>query len=103
MLIELGEARAADAMVDSVMPQVLECEDAGLNARCFGVLGDAQVGMAGALKREDHGSEGLWKEARARRLHKAVDYCERAFSGMYSPKRRKVEVTTGERAGANGD
>ena len=68
ILLSLEEFLAADAMLDSIMPQVLECEDVSLNARCFEVLGDAQVGIAG-------GERG---EARSRRLRKAVDFVERA-------------------------
>lgn len=77
ILIELREYSAADAMLDSIMPQVLECEDTLMNARCFECLADAQVGIAG-------GREG---ETRARHLHRGVDFIDRAFAGELLPPR----------------
>ena len=50
------------------MPQVLECEDALLNAQCFSVLADSLVGLAGKS------SEGEKREE----LHHALEFLDRA-------------------------
>lgn len=70
ILIQLEEYDAAFNMLDSIMPQVLECEDAYLTAQCFQCLADGQVGMAGLQK------TGGGKE---RCLNKALGFIDRAF------------------------
>ncbi|KAF3941436.1 hypothetical protein ABW19_dt0208121 [Dactylella cylindrospora] len=49
ILIQLHEFAVAYALLDSIMPQILECEDAQLNGICLTTLADAQVGMAGKV------------------------------------------------------
>lgn len=73
ILIHLREFEAAYNMLDRVMPQVLECEDAALNAACFGALAESQMGMAG-------GGKG---EARVGGLHRALEFIDRAFVGEW--------------------
>lgn len=72
ILIALSEFDAAYAMLDKVMPQVLECEDAELNARCFAVLAECQMGIAG----------GRRGEGRVGGLVRALEFIDRAFAGM---------------------
>lgn len=72
ILIALGEFEAAYDMLDKVMPQVLECEDAELNARCFAVLAECQMGIAG----------GRRGEGRVGGLVRALEFIDRAFVGM---------------------
>lgn len=72
ILIALREFDAAYAMLDRVMPQVLECEDAELNARCFAVLAECQMGIAG----------GRRGEGRVGGLVRALEFIDRAFTGM---------------------
>lgn len=70
ILIQLKEYRAAYNMMDSIMPQVLECEDASLTARCFASLADSQIGLAGTRK-------GVWRNEC---LHQALNFIDRAFT-----------------------
>lgn len=71
ILIQLEEYHAAYKMMDSIMPQVLECEDAYLTAQCFACLADGQVGLAGT-------KQGV---SRNECLNKALNFIDRAFSG----------------------
>ena len=47
VLNSLSEFSAAAKLMESVMPQVLECEDCDLAAQSFSLLADAHMGMAG--------------------------------------------------------
>ena len=47
VLLGLGEFPATLALVESVMPQILETEDAELAARGYSLLVDAKMGLAG--------------------------------------------------------
>ncbi|KAL7267537.1 APC5 protein [Rhizina undulata] len=71
ILIALKEFKAVYEMLDGIMPQVLECEDALLNAQCFSCLADAQIGLAGTKK-----GKGWRNEC----LHKALEFIDRAFT-----------------------
>jgi anaphase-promoting complex subunit 5 len=71
ILIQLEEYTAAYQMLDSIMPQVLECEDAYLTAQCFACLADGQVGLAGMRK-------GV---SRVECLGRALGFIDRAFTG----------------------
>ena len=75
ILTELGEYDAAYQILDSIMPQVLECEDSYLTAQCFTCLADGQVGLAGARK----------SVQRAEHLGRALNFINRAFAGKPSP------------------
>jgi len=74
VLISLKEFEAATRLMESIMPQVLECEDCELAANSFSCLADAHMGLAGqmnagSLKRKEH-------------LTKASEYLDRSFDGM---------------------
>ena len=51
VLLGLCEFEAAGALVESVMPQILETEDCELAARAYSLLVDANMGIAGSLWR----------------------------------------------------
>ncbi|KAI5821094.1 anaphase-promoting complex subunit 5-domain-containing protein [Pyronema omphalodes] len=46
IMVDFGLFEAAYELLDCIMPQVLECEDAYLTAHCFAMLADSQMGMA---------------------------------------------------------
>lgn len=69
ILINLSEFEAAYGMMDSIMPQVLECEDAQLNAQCFSALANAQMGLAGRKS----------GAGRNECLHRALEFIDRSF------------------------
>ena len=59
VLISLKECEAAISLMESIMPQILECEDCELTANSFSCLADAHMGLAGqmtagSLKRKEH-------------------------------------------------
>lgn len=82
----MGEFEAAYGMLDRVMPQVLECEDAELNARCFRALAECQMGMAGKAG----------GETRVGGLHRAVEMVDRAFVefGRVGDREAMMEVVS---------
>ncbi|KAL1851818.1 APC5 protein [Paecilomyces lecythidis] len=47
VLIHLGEFEASTGILESIIPQVLEVEDSDLTARCYSLLADASIGLAG--------------------------------------------------------
>ncbi|KAJ5288565.1 hypothetical protein N7478_001595 [Penicillium angulare] len=49
VLLSLREFEATVELVESIMPQILESEDAALVARAYSLLVDANMGIAGAL------------------------------------------------------
>ncbi|PKY07760.1 anaphase-promoting complex protein [Aspergillus campestris IBT 28561] len=51
VLLSLREFTAVAAMLESVMPQVLEANDAALAARAYSLLVDANMGVAGSLRK----------------------------------------------------
>lgn len=71
VLISLKEFRAAAKLLESIMPQVLECEDCNLSSQTFSLLADAHMGMAGQAKPET--------QQRKEQLTKALDNIGRAF------------------------
>ncbi|KAI5777394.1 anaphase-promoting complex subunit 5-domain-containing protein [Geopyxis carbonaria] len=70
ILIQLEQYMPAHAMMDSIMPQVLECEEAWLTGQCFACLADVQVGIAGTKM----------SAARSKCLLKALEFIDRAFT-----------------------
>ena len=50
VLQSLTEFQASLQLLESIMPQVLECEDCDLAAHSFSLLTDAHIGMAGLAK-----------------------------------------------------
>ena len=71
VLISMREFEAAVRLMESIMPQVLECEDCNLAAQSFSHLADALMGLAG-----DANAESL---QRKERLTKALEHIDRSF------------------------
>ena len=71
ILISLKEFSAAAKLLDSIMPQTLECEDCNLSAQTFSLLADAHMGMAGQIKAETL--------PRKEQMTKALDNIGRSF------------------------
>ena len=71
ILISLKEFSAAARLLESIMPQTLECEDCILSAQTFSLLADAHMGMAGQAKAETL--------PRKEQLTKALDNIGRSF------------------------
>lgn len=71
ILISLKEFIAAAKLLESVMPQTLECEDCNLSAQMFSLLADAHMGMAGQAKAQTL--------PRKEQLTKALDNIGRSF------------------------
>ena len=64
VLHSVKEFEGSMRLLESIMPQVLECEDCDLAARSFSLLADAHVGLAGmantkALQRQEQLTKGL--------------------------------------------
>lgn len=71
VLISIKEFEAARNLLESIMPQVLECEDSDLAGRTFSFLADAHMGMAGQAN-----AESLHRKER---LTKALECIDRSF------------------------
>ncbi|KAL8826784.1 MAG: hypothetical protein Q9191_003583 [Dirinaria sp. TL-2023a] len=71
VLISLREFEAAVKLMESIMPQVLECEDCNLAAHSFSFLADAHMGRAGQAD-----ASSL---QRKERLTKALEFIDRSF------------------------
>ena len=71
VLISLKEFSAAAKLLESVMPQILECEDCHFSAQTFSLLADAHMGIAGLAKAETL--------QRKEQLTKALDNIDRSF------------------------
>jgi anaphase-promoting complex subunit 5 len=71
ILISLKEFNAAAKLLESIMPQVLECEDCSLSAQTFSFLADAHMGMAGEARAETL--------QRKEQLTKALDNIDGSF------------------------
>lgn len=71
VLNSLKEFIACAKLLESIIPQVLECEDCNLSAQTFSLLADAHVGMAGQAKAET--------PQRKEQLTKALENIERSF------------------------
>lgn len=52
ILISLREFDASVEILESIVPQVLECEDCELAARTYSLLVDANMGLAGEVKQD---------------------------------------------------
>ncbi|KAK4693972.1 anaphase-promoting complex subunit 5, partial [Lecanoromycetidae sp. Uapishka_2] len=71
VLISLKEYNAVAKLLESIMPQVLECEDCNLSAQIFSLLADAHMGLAGESKPET--------QHRKEQMTKALDNIDRSF------------------------
>ena len=67
----LSEFTASIALLEAIVPQVLECEDCDLAARTFSLLADGHVGVAGQAKPDSI--------QRKEQLTKGLENLERAF------------------------
>lgn len=72
ILVSVGEFDAVVKLVESVVPQALECEDCELAAALFSCLADGHMGVAGQAK------TGTLQ--RKERLTKASESLDRAFN-----------------------
>lgn len=59
VLLEVKEYKAAVSLLETIVPQVMECQDCDLTARTYAMLADAHMGLAGqqeakSTKRKDH-------------------------------------------------
>ncbi len=72
ILISLKEFAAAGKLLESIMPQVLECEDSDLAARTYSLLVDSQMGQAGEAKPES--------PKRKEHLTKALEFINCSFA-----------------------
>ncbi|OJJ43409.1 hypothetical protein ASPZODRAFT_136263 [Penicilliopsis zonata CBS 506.65] len=75
VLLSLREFEATNEMVESIMPQVLEFEDCDLAARAYSLLVDANMGMAGTLRRQTKADSPACKEYMTR----AMGYADCAY------------------------
>lgn len=71
ILNSLAEYEASIKLLESIVPQVLECEDCELAAQTFSLLADSHVGLAGTAKPETI--------QRKEQLTKGLENLERAF------------------------
>ena len=71
ILISLKEFSAAAKLLESIIPQTLECEDCNLSAQTFSLLADAHMGLAGQAKAETL--------PRKEQMTKALDNIARSF------------------------
>jgi anaphase-promoting complex subunit 5 len=71
VLISVGEFEAAGKLLESIIPQVLECEDCDLAGHTFSCLADAHMGLAGQNRSES--------SPRKERLTKALACIDRSF------------------------
>lgn len=71
ILTSLSDFDPASKLMESIMPQVLECEDCDLAGRSFSCLADAHVGLAGEA--------GAESTQRKEQLTKALECIDRAF------------------------
>lgn len=71
VLISVEEFEAAVKLVESMIPQVLECEDCELAATTFSCLADAHMGIAGQNKADS--------SSRKERLTTALECLDRSF------------------------
>ena len=71
ILTSMRDFDPAARLMESIMPQILECEDCDLAARSFSCLADAHMGLAGEA--------GAESKQRKERLTKALECIDRAF------------------------
>lgn len=71
VLISVEEFEAAAKLLESIIPQVLECEDCDLAGNTFSYLADAHMGIAGQNTAES--------SSRKERFTKALECIDRSF------------------------
>ncbi|KAK2819988.1 hypothetical protein FQN49_007831 [Arthroderma sp. PD_2] len=78
ILMSFREFSAAMELLESVMPQVLECEDRALAGRTYSYLADANMGLAGESRRDAVRKKEF--------LARAVEFIDCAFAEYSSIK-----------------
>ncbi|KIW94958.1 uncharacterized protein Z519_04938 [Cladophialophora bantiana CBS 173.52] len=76
ILNDLREFLAAADLLQSIMPQVLECQDCDLAAHSYSVLADANMGLAGSSSGTDKFSATKQKEL----INKAMENIDHAYT-----------------------
>lgn len=74
VLLSLREYDAVSELVESVMPQILECEDCELSGRAYSLLVDANMGIAGNIW-----SQGQNPAAKKEFVNRALGYIDSAY------------------------
>ncbi|KAJ5613564.1 hypothetical protein N7528_007218 [Penicillium herquei] len=87
-LLSLSEFDAAAELVEGIMPQVLESEDAALVARAYSLLVDANMGIAGEIWARLGKSS---KAARKEYVNRAIGYIDSAYEAF-----EKIEDILGQ-------
>lgn len=75
VLVSIQEFEAATKLLESILPQVLECEDCDLAGQTFTYLADAHVGMAGLAN-----AESLQRKERLIKALECIDWSFDEFS-----------------------
>ncbi|OAL23744.1 hypothetical protein AYO20_10890 [Fonsecaea nubica] len=76
ILNHLREFLPAADLLQSIMPQVLECHDCELAAESYSVLADANMGLAGSSSGPDKSSSTKQKEF----INKAMEHIDHAYA-----------------------
>lgn len=76
ILMAFKEFEAAVEILESIVPQVHECEDAYLTARTYSLLADANMGLAGQVQVH---SQGRDKVRQKEHMAGAVEFIDCAF------------------------
>ncbi|KAL2370215.1 hypothetical protein RJZ57_005358 [Blastomyces gilchristii] len=76
ILMTFKEFGAALEILESIVPQVHECEDAYLTARTYSLLADADMGLAGQVQMQ---SQGRDKVRQKEHMARAVEFIDCAF------------------------
>ncbi|KAF3894327.1 Anaphase-promoting complex subunit [Trichophyton interdigitale] len=81
ILMSFREFSAALSLLESVMPQVLECEDRALAGRMYACLADASMGLAGESS-SNSGSNGTRRDPARKKeyLARALEFIDCAFA-----------------------
>ncbi|KAE8139658.1 anaphase-promoting complex subunit 5-domain-containing protein [Aspergillus pseudotamarii] len=72
VLLSLREFEAVVAMVESIMPQILESSDSALAARAYSLLVDANMGIAGKVRSQGAGQNVEY-------MNRALEYLDCAY------------------------
>ncbi|PGH28583.1 anaphase-promoting complex subunit 5 [[Emmonsia] crescens] len=78
ILMTFKEFEAALEILESIVPQVLECEDAYLTARTYSLLVDANMGLAGQVQVQGQ-VQGRDKVRQKEHMARAVEFIDCAF------------------------
>ncbi|KAK2804555.1 anaphase promoting complex subunit 5 [Onygenales sp. PD_10] len=91
ILMVFQEFDAALEIVESIVPQVLECEDAYLAARTYSLLVDANMGLAGQAQKQAQKQQQRDKVRQKEHMARAVEFLDCAFAEF-----SKVEDVRGQ-------